>query len=146
MRRYSQAFERDYSFYESNMNRFTFAGSVISIEPNNDRPPVDAKKAFFVYDSTGRIFPCHEAEKFEKLLICKKAINLQLKAWADGFVDCVQTIEELLESFEGEVPDWIEESLRNQIKKRHGHTPEHLNYLAYKEYYESMLTKKRGLK
>lgn len=115
MKPYKEKFERDYQFYLTNKNKFKFAGCVIS-PPPYDEKGVDAKQAFFVFDSQGKLKPCREPDLFVELMTCKKAINLQIGMWADGQEDCLIPIEELLEEFISP-PDWIQEAIVNQIEK-----------------------------
>lgn len=114
--KYKPNFERDYLFYLQNKDKFTFAGSIIP-KVNLNPHGVDAKKAFWAFDSQGKNSPCREPELFRQLLICKKAINLQITMWAEGQEDCLIPIKEMLESFIGTPPDWVEASIRNQIEK-----------------------------
>lgn len=116
MTKYKPRFEKDFAFYLNNKHKFIFAGSVVP-DPIYSENGVDAKKAFWAFDSRGVILPCREPKLFQELLICKKAINLQINMWAEGQEDCLIPISELLESFVGEVPEWVELAIRNQIEK-----------------------------
>lgn len=115
MKSYKTKFEKDYHFYFSNKEKFTFAGCTIQAPPY-DKNGVDAKRAFFIFDSQGKIKPCSEPELYVQLMICKKAINLQIALWAEGQEDCLIPLSELLKEFI-DPPDWIEQAIRNQIKK-----------------------------
>ncbi len=113
--KYKPAFERDYLFYLQNRFRFKFAGCSIPVIPYQ-ADGVDAKKAFWAFDSQGKLLPCREPELFSELVACKKSVNLHLILWAEGYQDCLIPISELMETFI-EPPDWVEESFRNQIQK-----------------------------
>ncbi len=116
MRKYSEKFEKDFNFYLNNKDKFKFAGIVIdSFKFVFDG--ADAKLAFWTLDSKGKEVPCSEPELLREILICKKAINLQILMWAEGQDDCWIPISELLESFKGEIPEWVEKAIRNQIAK-----------------------------
>lgn len=116
MTKYKPRFEKDFLFYYNNRHHFTFAGSLVP-EPIFAEDGVDAKQAFWIFDSRGKISPCREPELLQELLICKKAINLQINMWAEGQEDCWIPISELLEVFIGSVPEWVELAIRNQIQK-----------------------------
>ena len=115
MKPYKEKFEKDYQFYLSNREKFKFAGCTI-LPPPYDVQGVDAKHAFFIFDSQGKIKTCREPNLFVELMTCKKAINLQIAMWADGQDDCLIPVEELLEEFINP-PDWIREAIVNQIEK-----------------------------
>ena len=111
----------------NNMEKFNFAGCPVPTVIH-DPEGVDAKRAFHKFDSQGRVVPCREPELFQKILICKKAINMHIKMWADGYLDCMIPMEDheprleegddtfLLDEFV-DPPEWVATSLRNQIAK-----------------------------
>jgi ribosome biogenesis GTPase A len=140
-RTFSKAFERDYKFYNLNKDKFSFAGVSVSVMPNitQTKEPISAKKAFYIFDSTGKIVPCNESEEFRKLISCKKSINMQIKQWALGFEDCMQSVEELVKSFDGDVPNWVSSSLTEQVRKIHGASPEYVIHCAHRRYAANLL-------
>src|SRR5689334_1468340 len=107
---FSPQFERDYTFYLSNKDHFTFAGSDIKkdygiqfpgepepIEKDEDgiEKPIpfpisysstgkSAKVCFFQLDSTGKCKSCSEPQLLMEILRCKASINLQIKTWAQS--------------------------------------------------------------
>lgn len=115
-KKYKDKFEKDYQFYFNNRLKFKFAGCVIA-SPPYDKNGVDAKYAFWAYDSQGKLLPCYEPELFVEIMSCKKSINLHFKMWAEGWRDCLIPVSELMESFSGEIPNWVEISLQNQVDK-----------------------------
>ncbi len=113
--KYKPAFERDYLFYYQNRHRFKFAGCLIPQVPCQS-DGVDAKKAFWNFDSKGKLLPCREPELFAEIMSCKKSINLHLIMWAEGYQDCLISVSELMESFI-DPPTWVKEALIKQIEK-----------------------------
>lgn len=114
MRKYSLAFERDWEFYLKNSDKFTFCGE--NIEWPFDVNGLSAKECFFIYDSRGEIKKSCEIELLIKILTTKKAINLQIKQWAEGMYDMGEPIEYYLKEFI-EAPHWVEDGLRKQKLK-----------------------------
>lgn len=141
---FSPQFERDYAFYVSNKDTFTFAGSDIKrdygiqfpgeLEPiekdeNGIENPVpfpipysptgkNAKTCFFQLDSTGKCKPCSEPELLMEILRCKAAINLQIKTWAQSRAEWTLSKSELLEYLESyQAPEWVFKAIENQKLK-----------------------------
>jgi hypothetical protein len=115
-KKYKQAFERDWNFYCQNKDKFNFSGGKIPIIIS-DPEGKDAKRVFHRYDSQGKMMSCKEPELLEEIFACKVAVNMHLKVWADGYTDVAIPAEELLKEFI-DPPEWVGESLRNQIKKK----------------------------
>ncbi len=114
-KKYKSAFEKDWNFYLKNKDKFNFsAGRIPKVIPSLDGN--DAKRVFHRYDSKGKMLSCKEPELLREIFTCKVAVNLHLKMWADGQLDSMIPIEELMAEFI-EPPSWVEESLRNQIIK-----------------------------
>lgn len=115
---YSKNFELDWDFYVANSNKFTFAAEAIT-GITEDLNGVDAKRAFFIFDSTGKRVPTSEPQILHDVIRCKKAINFQLKAWGEGYEDCLISAQEYMTEFNPPIPTWVETSLRQQIKKQY---------------------------
>src|SRR5260221_9799710 len=107
---FSPQFERDYTFYLSNKDNFTFAGSDLKFQYGIQFPgepePIEkdedgkdnvvpfaipysptgksAKVCFYQLDSEGRCKPCAEPQLLAEILTCKAAINLQIKIWSQS--------------------------------------------------------------
>lgn len=141
---FSPQFERDYTFYLSNKDKFTFAGSNIKIEYGIQFPgepelvekdeegrdisvpfsipylPTGkpAKVCFYQLDSEGKCKPCAEPELLVQILVCKAAINLQIKTWAQSRAEYSLSKIELLEYMEYyKAPDWVFKAIENQKLK-----------------------------
>ena len=130
--KYSPNFDRDYDFYFTNIGKFDFIGSDIS----NMRPEEGTntlKKVFHVFDSQGKTLPCEDPDMFLELIKFKKGLNFWIKYWAEGFSDILEPIEDYLSILDGDVPEWVETSFINQIKKMHGDTPGNTIINAKKE-------------
>ena len=116
MAKYSKNFNRDYEFYLRHIGRFDFAGGAEIPRVTFDENGVDAKRAFFLFDSNGTLAPCNEPELFYKLMVTKKGINFHFKMWAEGFWDLMEPIEFYLDEFDNP-PEWVEKALREQKEK-----------------------------
>lgn len=84
--RYSKNFERDWTWYLKNRNNFVFSGKNVQSFPY-DKNGVDGKKAFFLYDSQGKIVPTRHKTLAERMLKVKASVNFQIKQWAQGRAD-----------------------------------------------------------
>lgn len=112
--KYSQNFNRDWEFYTSNLNTLEFWGGDRIPTVEYSVSGVSAKDCFYTYDSTGKLIPCKDHELVKSTLRFKKALNFQIKQWAEGFDDVGQPYEDYLTMFNNP-PEWIKESLRNQV-------------------------------
>jgi hypothetical protein len=129
MAKYSKNFERDYAFYLAHLGRFGFTGGALIPEVPYAEDGVDAKRAFFLYDSNGKLVPCKEPDLFKSLMITKKGINFHLKLWAEGYSDMLMGVHEYIEDFT-DPPDWVEESFRKLLYKEFTKSK---TYLDWKE-------------
>lgn len=141
---FSPQFERDYTFYLSNKDVFTFAGSDLKkdygvqfpgepepIEKDDDGKDItvpfpisysptgkSAKVCFYQLDSEGRCKPCAEPQLLVEILTCKAAINLQIKIWAQSRAEYTLSKFELLEYLEHyKAPEWVFKAIENQKLK-----------------------------
>jgi len=141
---FSPQFERDYTFYLSNKDNFTFAGSDLKIQygiqfPGEPEPiekdddgkdivvpfPIpysptgkSAKVCFYQLDSEGRCKPCAEPHLLTEILTCKAAINLQIKIWSQSRAEYTLSKIELLEYLEYyKAPEWVLKAIENQKLK-----------------------------
>lgn len=141
---FSPQFERDYIFYLSNKDVFTFAGSDLKkdygvqlpgepepIEKDDDGKDItvpfpipysstgkSAKVCFYQLDSEGRCKPCAEPQLLVEILTCKAAINLQIKIWAQSRAEYTLSKFELLEYLDHyKAPEWVFKAIENQKLK-----------------------------
>jgi hypothetical protein len=141
---FSPQFERDYTFYLSNKDTFTFAGTDVkrdySIQFPGEPEPLEAdddgvlkplpfaiphsptgksaKVCFYKLDSEGKCKPCSEPELLFQILRCKASINLQIKIWAQSRAEYTLSKEELLEYMQFyQAPDWVFKAIENQKLK-----------------------------
>lgn len=147
MKKYKKQFERDFNFYFAQKDKFTFAGSDIKSYYNIQFPediiekqisqdleiPVfvdivykfpyslagkSAKECFYDLDSSGKNNICSEPKLFVELLICKAAINLQIKSWAESRAEYTLSLNELEEYIDFyKAPDWVFLAVENQKTK-----------------------------
>ena len=143
-RSFSPEFERDYTFYLTHKDVFTFAGSDLKKDkgvqfPGEPEPmQVDddgvlkplpftvpysptgksAKVCFHQLDSTGKCKPCSEPELLVQLLTCKASINLNIKLWAQSRAEFTLSKEELLDCLTFyQAPEWVFKAIENQKMK-----------------------------
>ena len=114
----SAKFIRDWNFYLANKAKFNFPGVEVPI-PEFDSDGISAQEAFYIFDSTGKLSPCSQPGLLKAVIVCKKAINLQIKMWVEGFLDMGEVIEYYMAEF-FQPPDWVEKSFRNQLVKQLG--------------------------
>ncbi len=114
--KYSKTFERDYEWFLKWKEVFNFDGSndtsdkVLFSENGSD-----AKKCFYVYDSTGKILPTREPDLLFALFKCKGSINFNIKMLAEsrgkgelGRIEFSQISKEF------ELLDWMINAVENQ--------------------------------
>ena len=75
------------------------------------------EQCFWFYDCMGEKLPCNNPKLLEEIISCKKSVNFHIKQYAEGFQDFCEPITYYLDLFGDNRPDWIELSLRNQVKK-----------------------------
>ena len=122
--KYSKNFERDYKWYLSVANVFSFDGTkdyynkkgveLIQIDDNGKT----AKECFYLYDSNGIIKPTCEPEELKTLLKTKGSVNLHIKMYAEdrakGYlpkIDFNEIIKELC------LPEWFVRAVEKQKNK-----------------------------
>lgn len=141
---FSPQFERDYTFYLSNKDNFTFAGSDVKkdygiqfpgepelIEKDEDGNDVvvkfsipysstgkSAKVCFYQLDSEGKCKPCSEPHLLIEILRCKASVNLNIKIWAQSRAEYTLSKFELLEYLEEyKAPEWVFKAIETQKLK-----------------------------
>lgn len=113
-KKYSKNFNRDFNFYKKNIKYFTFFGNYPP-KVKYDELGKDAKRCFYIFDSTGKIIPTSEPKLLQDLIICKKSINFHIKMWAEGFAECTllySDIENIKEKYQ--CPKWVITAIENQ--------------------------------
>lgn len=122
--KYSKRFERDYNFYIKNLERFSFCGKkdneFIDKKGNPiviyDDEGINAKEAFYVYESRGEICKTNEPELLLALHRCKASINLHINLWAEGRRDgTFPRIEWKNYAKEIGFPVWVSDAVENQM-------------------------------
>ena len=117
MKRYSANFERDYAFYYGNRNVLTFTGQAdhpVEYDPEG----MDAKQAFHVWDSQGKLIGTKDPELLSSLIRCKKSVNFHIKQWAGGYREgtlLLMDLEEIQEIYS--TPDWVIKAIKHQGKR-----------------------------
>ena len=111
--KYSKNFERDYQFYLICLEKqwFDFCGKEISV-PEYRKNGVDAKTAFWNFDSKGKILETYEPKLLHELLKVKAGVNWQIKAWAEDIKGSSFWINELKKEYE--CPQWVWDAVKNQ--------------------------------
>lgn len=111
--KYSQNFERDVKWYLSMRHKFNFSGSdeVVIYDKNG----VDGVRAFFVWDSTGKVLPTRHPNILKTLLKTKGSVNLHIKMYAqDRAAGLFPKIEFRAFCIKYKCPPWLKEAVENQ--------------------------------
>ena len=115
--KYSKNFERDYKFYYTYRDRFAFCGSgIIYPEYQEGKDALNAKRAFYEYDTYGKIRATSEPTLLHKLMVCKASVNLNIKMWAEGINEGTFILKEFME-YLPDAPEWVWDAVRQQVKK-----------------------------
>lgn len=119
--KYSSEFERDYKFYLSNLDNFTFSGN-----PNEKHQSkiitdfdhgVSAKQSFACFDSTGKIVPTSEPELLFSVFQTKASVNWHIKQWSWMIKNYLLYPKELEETInEHQCPSWVLKAVYQQLK------------------------------
>jgi len=106
--KYSDNFNRDFNWYLKFRHTFDFDGR-LDRDIEYDTKGIDGKKAFFLFDSQGKLKPTKHPNLLRTLLKTKGSINLHIKMWKEdrlnGILPRVLFIEECVEPFE--LLDWM---------------------------------------
>lgn len=124
MAKYKAHFNRDFNWYLSMRNKFTFDGeadyvnkkgeNIIQYDPNG----VDGKKAFFDWDSKGKIQPTRHPNILHTILKVKGSVNLHIKQYAEDRVrGTFPFIEFRALCIKLKAPYWFREAVENQKTK-----------------------------
>lgn len=115
--KYSKRFQEDYQFYNKNTQRFNFCGKKpeqIDLNPGG----FDAKKCFYLRDSTGVSHPCKEPEKLQELLVCKASVNWHIKQWSEGLTEGSTLPHEINEIVKDiQAPEWVLKAIVGQTRR-----------------------------
>lgn len=129
--KYSENFEKDFLFYIRNRHKFKFDGrseyydkrgnNLIVHDPNG----VDGKKAFYAYDSEGKILPTRHPNLLTTLLRTKGSVNLHIKMFAeDRAHGRYPYIEFRAFCISIGAPQWFREAVENQKYRYYSEVPE----------------------
>lgn len=111
---YSKNFERDFEFYQNNLDLFDFSGSPAPGVVYDPEGP-SAKRCFHIFDSEGKLKPCSEPELLSRLLLAKASVNWHIKAWAEGRADGTFPGIEFYPFLESiGAPDWVTKAVNRQ--------------------------------
>lgn len=118
--RFSANFERDWNFFLANRHRLTFCGEHVP-PPQPSDGGLSAKEFFYRLDSLGSKatsdLSCREPDLLVEIVRFKKALNLQIKMWADGFSDFLEPVSYYMNEL-NVPPPWVEAALRGMIARR----------------------------
>lgn len=121
--KYSENFERDFKWFMSVRHIFIFDGcndyrtkngdKIIKYSPNG----VDGKKAFYTYDSMGKVRETKHPNILKTLLKIKGSINLQIKEYAQDRATGLLGYNEFSEiCYSLNTPQWFIDAVENQKK------------------------------
>lgn len=122
--KYSKNFERDYKWYLSVANVFSFDGTkdyynkkgieLIQFDNNGKT----AKECFYLYDSSGIIKPTCEPKELKILLKTKGSVNLHIKMYAEdrakGYLPKIEFYKIIKEL---DLPSWFVKAVEKQKYK-----------------------------
>lgn len=122
--KYSKKFERDYRWYLSVSDVFSFDGTKDYYNKKGveliqfDKNGKTAKECFYLYDSNGVIKPTCEPKELKILLKTKGSVNLHIKMYAEdrakGYLPKVE-FDEITKNFD--LPEWFIKAVEKQKYK-----------------------------
>ena len=124
MRRYNPSFERDFAWYLSMRHTLNFDGANSYLSKRGeaiirpDKKGVDGKRAFFEWDSNGKILPTRHPNLLHTLLKVKGSVNLHIKLYAEDRASGLLPLADL-EGIcrEFKAPEWFFEAVQAQRVK-----------------------------
>ena len=122
--KYSKKFERDYKWYVSVADIFSFDGTrdyynkkgikLIQFNENGKT----AKECFYLYDTSGIVKTTCEPDKLKTLLRAKGSVNLHIKMYAEdrakGYLPKIE-FDKICNEYD--LPIWFVNAVENQKKK-----------------------------
>ena len=122
--KYSKNFDRDYNWYLSVSDIFSFDGTKDYYNKKGieliqfDKNGKTAKECFYLYDTNGVIKPTCEPDKLKTLLKTKGSINLHIKMYAQDRANCsLPGIEFQQMCKEWGAPEWCVKAVETQKMK-----------------------------
>jgi hypothetical protein len=117
--KYSNKFERDYSWYLKYKDVFTFDGTLHTLDKvKYSKYGKDAKYCFYKFDSNGIVYPTNEPDLLYQIHKCKGSINFNIKMWAEdrgkGILGKIE-FNEICKEFE--LLDWMINAVEKQKYK-----------------------------
>lgn len=123
-RKYNTNFERDFKWYISMRHKFNFDGNDVYFSKKGepivqyDRKGVNAKEAFFRWDSNGKIRPTKHPNLLYTLLKVKGSCNLHIKTYAQSRAECtLNKIEFRALCIHFKAPQWFRSAVEMQKMK-----------------------------
>ncbi len=117
-KKYSVNFERDFNWYLSMRNTFDFDGQLYRTDIVYDKDGVDAKRAFFLLDSQGKMTPTKHPTMLRQLIKVKGGTNLHIAMYAEDRASGILPSIEFDEwCDEWKVPKWFIEAVERQTHK-----------------------------
>lgn len=121
MKKYKRTFERDFKFYMRMRHKFSFDGTLEYISKKGeylihyDPEGVDGKRAFYEYDTNGKIFPTRHPNLLHSLLKTKGSVNLHIKMFAEDRAKGRYPLIELRAfCIKYKCPNWFREAVEAQ--------------------------------
>lgn len=115
--KFSKRFNNDFSWYLKVRNVYNFDGH----GPRTiqyDRKGLTGKKAFYYFDTYGKLESTKHPELLQRLLQTKGSINLHIKMYAEGRAEGTLPLNEFEEICENiKAPDWFYFAVERQKNK-----------------------------
>lgn len=135
--KFSKRFNNDFAWYIKIRNIFNFDGHIPKLilhDPNG----LTGKKAFFIFDTYGKLEPTRHPEMLQGLLRTKGSINLHIRMYAEGRSEGTLSLSEFEEICkEINAPDWFYFAVEKQkvkiYKEKYSYEPNFLKFILEQE-------------
>jgi hypothetical protein len=116
--KYSDNFNRDFKWFLKMRHEFNFSGKDERDQIIYDKNGVDGKKAFYLWDSQGKIVPTKHPNLLFSLLKTKGSVNLHIKMFAEDRAACNWGLIEIRAlCIKWKAPDWFRQAVERQKVK-----------------------------
>lgn len=116
--KYSDNFNNDFNWYIKVRKIMDFDGQPYNTDVKYDPNGVDAKRAFFLLDSQGKLMPTKHPLLLRQLIKTKGGVNLHIKMYAEdrakGYLPSIE-FDEICKEYS--VPLWFIKAVENQALK-----------------------------
>ena len=116
--KYSNRFLKDVRWFIKMRHEFNFSGKDESDMVIYDRNGADGLKAYFMYDTHGKIVPTKHPRLLFNLLKTKGSVNLHIKMFAEDRASCNWGLLEFRAlCIKWKAPEWFRQAVERQKVK-----------------------------